>query len=527
MFRMNRLSSKIMLLSLTPLVLFLVFFIAVVMPSVQKHFLELKIRGLESIIDTATGSMSALDHQVTEGRMSREQAQTLGKEVLRSIRFEGKNYVWAQTSTPQGPRFEVHPIHPEWDGKPVDELGDKHLPDLLRRLEATTEHSTRGLLYYDFGKPGQPGLFPKVSIMQRFDAWGWRLGAGVYLDDVRREAWMMSMTFLVLMGVLAVLMVLASRWLSGRMTKPLHALVEGLRHSDLSRHLEIDTQDEIGDAANAFNTYNDGLRRTVLEIKAFSERVASQSMQLASTAEEMSRTVQDIAHSGEEMLVTGRESSATMRDLAREIETVTGETQKTVDLTREAVDQTAQGAESGRSTSRDMEKIREATAKISNAVMLIQEIANQTNLLSLNAAIEAAKAREHGRGFSVVAEEVRKLADRSRASAEEIQKLLSDTHSVVEGGVQSVESTLEALHGIRDRIGHVASAVMTIGSRSKEQAQSSASTAQQVDHTTQQIESSASATHELSSTVGEVARTAEELASVADGLQKAVAGFKL
>jgi methyl-accepting chemotaxis protein len=527
MNKLNRLSTKILALCLVPLLLVMVLCAAVILPAVQSHFLKLKMQGLDSIMDTANGALSALDRQVQDGKMTREQAQALARDIIHSMRFQGMNYIWAQSRTARGPRFEVHPVHPDWEGRLVDELGDARLPGLIRQLEATTDHSSRGTLYYDFGKPGQLGLFPKVSVMQRFDSWGWILGAGVYLDDVKREALIVSLQFLAILGVMTILMVIAARWMTAKMIRPLKALVEGLRHSDLRHHLEVDSEDEFGEAASAFNSYNDGMRQVVQDVKSHSERVASQSVQLASTAEEMARTVQEIAHSSEEMLVTGQQSSGTMRDLAHEIGLVMEETERTVGMTREAVDQALAGAESGRNTSSDMEKIQVATAKISKAVTLIQDLAVQTNLLSLNAAIEAAKAREHGRGFSVVAEEVRKLAERSRSSADEIQTLIRETHVAVQEGAQSVEATLKALQGIHERIGRVADAIMRIGGRAKEQAHSSAMTAQQVDQTTQQIETSASATHELAATVEEVARTAEELSTVAEGLRQAVVGFKM
>ena len=127
----------------------------------------------------------------------------------------------------------------------------------------------------------------------------------------------------------------------------------------------------------------------------------------------------------------------------------------------------------------------------------------------------------------MVAEEVRKLAERTAAAAREIEALILRTQEVVSGGVQSVDATLASLEAIRERIGGMAQSITDIGGLSRQQAATGQEVAAMMAQTTGRLAQNASATHELSSTVHEIAKTSDELARVAEGLRAVVEGFKL
>jgi len=170
--------------------------------------------------------------------------------------------------------------------------------------------------------------------------------------------------------------------------------------------------------------------------------------------------------------------------------------------------------------------VEEATAKVVQAVRVIQEIARQTNLLSLNAAIEAAKAGQMGKGFAVVAEEVRKLAERSGSAAKEIATLIEASDTAVAEGRGTVTQTVEVLGGIRDHIGQVTSMALEIGAALEEQARTSNEVAQQVEEGARRASENASASTQLSATVQSLAETSDRLAATADGLQALTAQFR-
>jgi methyl-accepting chemotaxis protein len=523
MFNRLSVSRKIQVLGLVPLTLFLALFFAYLLPAFGTRYLEAKQQGARNVVDTAYSFLASLESRVQKGELSLEQAQAQGRATLLAMRYEGNNYLWIASP---GARIVAHPIKPELAGKDMSAGKDASGKLHWQAMDRVAPNPGGGFVDYDQQLPDGK-VRPKVSYIRRFQPWNWDVATGVYVDDVqamvRALAWKTGIPLAVLAGLIIVVSLSVARGIA----RPILALAKGLRASDLTLRLPVLTQDEIGEVAQAFNAYNAHLHETVKVFATYSERVAAGSTELAASSEEMSRAVAQIAQVSENLRHSGEQVTGAMGLLTGRSADVSAHLEASAQETRGAVTATEQSSQAGQAAATGISDIREATGQMVKAVTVIQDIARQTNLLSLNAAIEAAKAGSMGKGFAVVAEEVRKLADRSRAAAGEIEQLIQRSQEAVEAGVHGVDTTLKSLEDIRARIADVAGRFQQIGAAAKAQTDTSLEVNGLVEENHAQLTQNASATQQLSATVVEITHTAADLAEVAEGLRAAVGGFKL
>lgn len=296
---------------------------------------------------------------------------------------------------------------------------------------------------------------------------------------------------------------------------------------DLTARLEVHGNDEIAALAGHFNRFIDNIHQIVQQVMVISTNIASGSLQMSAGMSEMHSTAQSIAHSAESQKASVSTTTASVQGIAGASQVVNSNVGDALGVFEQAQQAAGKGGTAVGSAITGMQAINQNSKQIGNILTVITEIANQTNLLSLNAAIEAAKAGAMGKGFAVVADEVRKLAERSGTAAREIEALTQHTQEVVSGGVQSVDTTLASLDAIRERIGGMAQSITDIGSLSRQQAITGQEVSGMMSKTTGRLAQNASATHELASTVHEIAKTSDELAQVSEGLRAVVDGFKL
>ncbi|NJK87674.1 MAG: HAMP domain-containing protein, partial [Bacteroidales bacterium] len=320
-----------------------------------------------------------------------------------------------------------------------------------------------------------------------------RDGVNDYINSVQSSAYL----FLVIVLILSVVIGLFIGTLITRnITIPLAKGVDfanTIANGDLTKDIEIDQKDEVGDLVKAMKNMLYKIREIVLFVVSSADNIASASQQVSSSSQQLSQGASEQASSVEEI-------SSTMEEISSNIEQNNENSKQT-----EGISMSAQNGI--REVNLSSLKAVEANQNISEKINIINDIAFQTNILALNAAVEAARAGEHGKGFAVVAAEVRRLAERSKVAAEEIVGL-------AQKGLKLTEDAGKKLADMLPEVEKTTQLVQEIAAASQEQANG----AGQVNSAIQQLNDVTPA--KCRSPVKEMATSAEELASQADQLNR-------
>lgn len=296
---------------------------------------------------------------------------------------------------------------------------------------------------------------------------------------------------------------------------------------DLTARLDVNGTDEIAALATHFNRFVDNVHQIVQQVMAISTNIASGSLQMSAGMSEMHSTAQSIAEAAESQKSNVFTTTNRVQGIAGASQVINTNVADAMLVFEQAQQAAAKGGTAVGSAITGMQAINQNSKQIGNILTVITEIANQTNLLSLNAAIEAAKAGEHGKGFAVVAEEVRKLAERSATAAKEITALITTSDRAIGDGTRMVNTAGEVLTSIQSAITDSAERMKTIGSQSSTQSHDSQSVVSGMGDLTAIAEQNAAAMEEMAATIKESTRTVDELSQLAEQLNSLVSRFRI
>lgn len=259
---------------------------------------------------------------------------------------------------------------------------------------------------------------------------------------------------IIVSSVLALVVGLIAAWLITRLiVTPLRSVIrlaEQIAAGDLSASVVVTRRDEIGQLMQAMQQMGAGLSRIVSGLQAGIEQLASSTQSLSAGTEQTNLEVSSQKEETEQVATAMNQMTATVHDVARNAEeaaqaaqTADGKVESGQQVVRQSMQRIELLADSATAASSSIESLSVEIQNIGSVLSVIKSVAEQTNLLALNAAIEAARAGEQGRGFAVVADEVRALAKRTQQSTEEIERLVTTLRGAAQSSVQQIQSSGE------------------------------------------------------------------------------------
>ncbi|MBK5012227.1 methyl-accepting chemotaxis protein [Pseudomonas sp. S60] len=414
---------------------------------------QAKAEKTRHVVQTAAGVLAYYQGLEAAGTLSREAAQQQALQVVRALRYDHDDYFWINDL---GPKMVMHPTNPKLDGQDLSGIRDPDGFAVFNEMVALARQQDAGPVNYRWPKPGASEPVAKTSYIQLFKPWGWIIGSGVYIDGVQAEFARQVRDASLLGLVIALVLALVVRLIARSIARPLQEAVEAMGtiasgESDLTRRLDTHGRDEITHLGEHFNRFNGKLQGVVGQLQGAAHELARsaghvgdnagaaqhQSAQQSLQMDQVATAVNEVTYAVQDVAKTAEQAAGEMRTAQQQVahgqQAIHGSLAQ-IDRLSMTIDQAVQV----------IRELAGHSTRIGGVLEVIRSIAEQTNLLALNAAIEAARAGEQGRGFAVVADEVRLLAQRTAQSTAEIHTMIEHLQSQSDAAVKAIDTSSEA-----------------------------------------------------------------------------------
>jgi methyl-accepting chemotaxis protein len=497
---------------------------------------------------------SSIVRPIYESGGSLEEAVNL----LKRINYGESGYIFGYNS--QGIRI--------FNGESNEGVGDSYInlkdsnghfliQELIKASKTNNSESEKTYVTYYFPRLGEETPSPKLSLSLYFPNWDLIIGTGIYIDEIEEKLSVVKTdinsarnniisSLLVIASILVAIVISLGLLLSKTILTPLSRISNSLQNlasgeGDLTQKLAVTDKHETGKLSLYVNNLLTFLNDTILKVKHVSIEVKQETHSLDYQAKELTKVTNDqyseidqIATAITEMSSTATsvaESAGSAANSAKEAQNQGAIALETVSASSQAMSRLTQEINSA---SEVVQRVGEDVGEIVNILQVIENIAAQTNLLALNAAIEAARAGEQGRGFAVVADEVRSLAGKTQSSTEEIQNMIQrlegGSHSAIEAMSSSLEQCVETENRQQETqkaLQVISTAVLSINDQNTQIATAAEEQSQVSEDINQRITQISDQTKVLSEMAEKNQTTCQVLNSRTQELEELVAQFKL
>ena len=414
---------------------------------------EGKAQKTRHVVQAVSGVLAYYHGLETAGTLTKAAAQQQALTVISQLRYDHDDYFWINDLRPF---MVMHPTNPKLDGNDLSSIKDPDGVALFSEMATVAKTKGQGVVDYRWPKPGAQEPVQKTSYVQLFEPWGWVIGSGIYIDDMQAEfatqAWKATWAGLCIALIMALLVTLIAR----SIVRPLREAVLAMANiasgeSDLTRSLDTHGRDEITQLGQHFNAFTHKLRTVISHLQGTATALEQSSTALGNDASEAQQRCQHQAMQMEQVATAINEVTYAVQEVAKNAEHAASEmsgARGQAQLGQQNIDSSLkQIGQLSNTINEAVDVIRTLATQsdeIGSVLEVIRSIAEQTNLLALNAAIEAARAGEQGRGFAVVADEVRLLAQRTQKSTAQIQTMIEGLQAHSEAAVTVIGSSRQA-----------------------------------------------------------------------------------